>query len=153
MSFAPRKGTAFMNDLNRTSAGTLRHPGRPLLLLGVLVALAGPVLMILLTFAAKILITNWYGPLLGTLGLALIILALMRSRSVWRWTAVVIFTLLVGFQWFALLAMRLPEYTGPVKDGQPFPAFSTTLADGSAFTQDDLKGDRNTVMVFFRGHW
>ena len=142
-----------MNDLNRTSAGTLRHPGRSLLFLGMLLAVAGPVIMMLLTFAAKILITNWYGPILGTLGLALIILALMRSRSIWRWTAVVIFTLLVGFQWFALLAMRLPDYTGPVKDGQPFPAFATTLADGTAFTQDDLKGDRNTVMVFFRGHW
>ncbi len=104
-------------------------------------------------FAAKILITPWYAPLLGTLGVALIILALMRSRSIWRWTAVVIFTLFVAFQWWALLAMRTPAYTGPVKDGQPFPAFATTLADGSAFTQDDLKRDHNTVMVFFRGHW
>ena len=139
-----------MNDLSKP---TSRHPGRSLLLAGVLVAVAGPVVMILLTFAAKILVANWYGPLLGTFGVALIVLALMRSRSVWRWTALVIFTLLAGFGWWALFAMRLPEYTGPVKDGQPFPAFSTTLADGSAFTQDDLKGDRNTVMVFFRGHW
>jgi len=142
-----------MNDLNRTSAGTLRHPGRPLLLLGVLVALAGPVLLILLVFAAKILITPWYGPLLGTLGLALIILALKRSRSIWRWTAAVLVTLLVGFQWWALFAMALPAYTGPVKHGDPFPAFATTLADGSAFTLADLQGDQNTVMVFFRGHW
>jgi hypothetical protein len=142
-----------MNDLNRTSAGTLRHPGRSLLLLGVFLAVAGPVLMILLMFAAKILITPWYAPLLGTLGVALIVLALMRSRSFWRWTAVVIFSLLVGFQWWALLAMRTPAYTGPVKNGQPFPAFATTLADGSGFTQDDLKGDQSTVMVFFRGHW
>ena len=139
-----------MNDLNKTTA---RHPGRSLLFLGVLLAVAGPVLMMLLTFAAKILITNWYGPLLGTLGLALIILALMRSRSIWRWTAAVLVTLLVGFQWWALFAMGLPAYTGPVKDGQPFPAFATTLADGSAFTQADLQGDQNTVMVFFRGHW
>jgi hypothetical protein len=139
-----------MNDVYKTTA---RHPGRSLLLLGVLLAVAGYALNFLLTFAAKILITNWYGPLLGTLGLALIILALMRSRSIWRWTAVVIFTLLVGFQWFALIAMRLPAYTGPVKDGQAFPAFATTLADGAAFTQADLQGDQNTVMVFFRGHW
>jgi hypothetical protein len=109
--------------------------------------------MILLMFAAKILITPWYAPLLGTLGVALIVLALMRLRSFWRWTAVVIFTLLVAFQWWALLAMRTPAYTGPVKDGQPFPAFATTLADGSAFTRADLEGDQNTVMVFFRGHW
>jgi hypothetical protein len=109
--------------------------------------------MILLMFAAKILITPWYAPLLGTLGVALIILALMRSRSIWRWTAAAIFTLLVAFQWYALLAMRTPPYTGPVKDGKPFPAFATTLAEGSAFTRDSLKGDQNTVMVFFRGHW
>jgi hypothetical protein len=139
-----------MNDLYKT---TSRRPGRSLLLLGVFLALAGPVLMISLMFAAKILITPWYAPLLGTLGVALIVLALMRSRSIWRWTALVIFTLLVGFQWWALFGMRTPAYTGPVKDGEPFPAFATTLANGSAFTQDDLKGDQNTVMVFYRGHW
>src|SRR5262249_12876618 len=139
-----------MNDLYKTTA---RHPGRSLLLLGVFLAVAGPVLLMLLTFAARILITPWYAPVLGTLGVALIILALMRSRSIWRWTAVLIFTLFVAFQWYALLAMRTPAYTGPVKDGEPFPAFATTLADGSTFTQDDLKGNQNTVMVFFRGHW
>src|SRR5215831_19846726 len=135
-----------MNDLCRTTA---RHPGRSLLLLGVFLAVAGPALMFLLTFAAKILITPWYAPLLGTLGVALIVLALVRSRSIWRWTAVVIFTLLAGFQWWALFAMGLPAYTGPVKGGQTFPAFATTLADGSGFTLDDLQGDQNTVMVFF----
>ena len=139
-----------MNDLNKIN---VRHPGRPMLLLGVFLAVAGPVVLILLTFAAKILITPWYAPLLGTLGVALIILALMRSRSIWRWTAVAVFTLFVAFQWYALLAMRTPAYTGPVKDGQPFPAFASRLADGSAFTQADLQGDQNTVMVFFRGHW
>ena len=139
-----------MNDLYKT---TSRRLGRFLLLLGVFLAVAGPVVMILLMFAAKILITPWYAPLLGTLGVALIILALMRSRSIWRWTVVVIITVFVGFQWWALLAMRTPAYTGPVKDGEPFPAFATTLADGASFTQHDLKGDQNTVMVFFRGHW
>jgi hypothetical protein len=139
-----------MNDVYKT---TPRHPGRSLLLLGALVAIAGPVLGIVLMFVAKILITPWYMPLLGTLGVALIVLALMRSRSIWRWTALVIFTLFVGFQWWALLGMRTPAYTGPVKDGQPFPVFATTLADGSTFTQTDLQGDQNTVVVFFRGHW
>src|SRR5262249_38468064 len=136
-----------MNDLNNTTA---RHPGRPLLLLGVFLAVAGPVLMMLLTFAAKILITPWYAPVIGSLGEALIVLALMRFRSLWRWTAAAILTLFVAFQWYVVLAMRTPAYTGPVKDGQPFPAFATTLADGSTFTQDNLKGDQNTVMVFFR---
>ena len=79
-----------MNDLYKTTA---RHPGRSLLLLGVFLAVVGPVVMILLMFAAKILITPWYAPLLGTLGVALIVLALTRSRSIWRWTAAAIFTL------------------------------------------------------------
>jgi hypothetical protein len=48
------KESVRMNDLYKTTA---RHPGRSLLLLGVFLAVAGPVLMILLTFAAKILIT------------------------------------------------------------------------------------------------
>src|SRR5262249_14382320 len=139
-----------MNDLYKTTA---RHPGRPLLFLGVFLAVAGPALMMLLTFAAKILITPWYAPVLGTLGVALIVLSIVRSRSIWRWTAVVIFTLFVGFQWWTLFAMRTPAYTGPGKDGEPFPAFATKLADGSDFTQADLKGDKNTVMVFFRGRW
>jgi hypothetical protein len=142
-----------MNEQYRSADGRRPHPGRSLLLVGVLVALAGPALMILLMFAAKILVTPWYAPLLGTLGVALIVLALMRSRSIWRWTAVVIFTLLATFQWWAVLAMRTPAYTGPVKAGQSFPAFATTLADGSAFTQADLQGDQHTLMVFFRGHW
>jgi hypothetical protein len=139
-----------MNDVYKPTA---RHPGRSLLILGVLVALAAPVLMILLMFVAKILITPWYATLLGTLGVALIILALMRSRSIWRWTALVIFTLLAGFQWFALIGMRTPPYTGPVTAGQPFPAFATTFADGAPFTNADLQGNQNTVMVFYRGHW
>ena len=139
-----------MNDLYKTTA---RNPARSLLLLGMFLAVAGYVLMMLLMFAAKILITPWYAPLLGTLGVALIILAVMRSRSIWRWTALVFFTLFVAFQWYALFAMRTPAYAGPVKVGQPFPAFATTMADGSAFTQADLQGDQNTVMVFFRGHW
>src|SRR6516164_5883542 len=105
-----------MNELSQTTA---RHPGRSLLLLGIFLAVGGEVLYMLLTFAAKLLFTPWYAPLLGTLGVALMILALMRSRSIWRWTALVIFTLLVGFQWWALFAMRTPAYTGPVKDGDP----------------------------------
>jgi hypothetical protein len=107
-----------MNDLNKT---TVRHPGRSLLLLGVFLAIVGPVLIILLTFAAKILITPWYAPVLGTLGLALIILALTRWRSIWRWTAVAIVTLFVGFQWYVLFAMRLPVYTGPSEKRRALP--------------------------------
>lgn len=139
-----------MNDVNKTTA---RHPGRSLLLLGVLFVVAGPALLFVLMFGVKLLTTPWYAPVLGTVGVALILVALKRSRSIWRWTVAVLFTLFVGAQWWALYAMCTPAYTGPVKGGQPFPTFASTLADGAAFTQDDLKGDQNTVMVFYRGHW
>jgi hypothetical protein len=139
-----------MNDFSKTNS---RHPGRTWLFVGMFLAVGGVLIYLLLTFSANMLITPWYVPLLGTVGVALMVLALVRSRSIWRWTAVTLFTLFVGFQWLGVFAMRVPAYTGPAKNGDPFPAFASTLADGSAFTQDDLKVDQNTVMVFFRGHW
>ncbi len=139
-----------MNETNKTTAG---RPGRALLLVGVLFAIAGPVLNILLMFVGGILKTPWYAPLLGTLGVALIIMALVCSQSFARWAALAFFTLLAGFGWWAIFAMRTPVYTGPVKSGQPFPVFASKLADGAAFTQSDLQGNQNTVMVFFRGRW
>jgi hypothetical protein len=92
--------------------------------------------------------------ILATGGVLFILLALARSRSIWRWIALVLCTLLAALEWVTLLVlMNTPAYTGPVKPGQPFPAFTTTLADGSTFNQDNLKGDQNTVLVFYRGHW
>jgi hypothetical protein len=142
-----------MNDRNPMSVGASRHPGRTYLVLGMLVAVAG--LVIYATqFHAKVLKTPWYAPILATVGAALVVLALMRSRSVWRWAAAVFFTLFAAAEWvFVLVLLSTPAYTGPAKAGQPFPAFSATLADGSPFTQDHLKGERSTVLVFFRGRW
>jgi hypothetical protein len=141
-----------MNDSNRSTAQR-RHPGRLYLALGVLVALAGVVLYPL-QLRAKVLIAPWYAPILATLGLVLVVLALGRSRSLWRWTAAVLLTLFAAGQWVMLLVLfRAPAYTGPVQAGEPFPEFTTTLADGSTFNRESLQGEQNTVMVFFRGRW
>jgi hypothetical protein len=103
---------------------------------------------------AKVLRTPWYMPIMATAGLLLIAFAVVQSRSVLRSIAVVVFALFAVLEWVAFLFLvNVPDYTGPVKVEQPFPNFSTTLADGSAFTQDNLKGNQNTVMVFFRGRW
>jgi hypothetical protein len=142
-----------MNDRNRTTVETRSHPGRLYLGLGVLLALAG-VAIYYFQLGANVLITPWYMPTLATAGVVFIVLALVRSRSVWRWAAVVLCTLFAAAQWVMLLVvLAAPPYTGSVKAGQPFPEFTTTLADGSTFNQDRLKGDQNTVMVFYRGHW
>jgi hypothetical protein len=141
-----------MNDQNRTSAGTRRHPGRVLLLLGALLALAGP-LLYFGQLQAKVLTTPWYAPILASVGLSFVALSLMRARSIVRWAALVFFMLFAGSEWAFLVGMGTPAYTGPVKSGQSFPAFTTTLADGSTFGRNDLKGDQKTVLVFFRGRW
>ncbi len=61
--------------------------------------------------------------------------------------------LVAGATWAFLLATRLPAYTGPIAVGQPFPVFTTMRADGTVFTQRNLQGGPNSVLVFFRGRW
>jgi hypothetical protein len=144
---------AVMNDRNLTSVEARRHPGRLYLVLGLLVAVAGLVIYAV-QLHAKLLSAPWYAPILATAGAGLAVLALVRSRSVWRWAAATCLTLFAAAEWvFLLVLMSTPAYTGPAKAGQPFPAFATTLADGAPFSQEDLKGDRNTVLLFFRGRW
>ena len=44
------------------------------------------------------------------------------------------------FEWFALFVEnKAPVYTGPAQPGEQLPAFATTLADGKAFTNTELK--------------
>jgi hypothetical protein len=142
-----------MTDRTGAPADTRRHPGRLYLVLGVLLPLLG-LGAYAVQFRAKVLTTPWYVPILATLGAALVILALVQSRSVWRWAAAAFVTLFAAAVWvFLLVLMSTPAYTGPAKPGQPFPTFGTTLADGSPFTQESLKAEQNTVLVFFRGRW
>jgi hypothetical protein len=142
-----------MNDRNQTGTETRRHPGRLYLVLGMVVALAG-LGIYAIQLHAKVLTTPWYVPILAMAGVVLLVLALVQSRSVWRWAACVLFFLLAAGEWLMLLVLLgAPAYTGPVKAGQPFPAFTTTLADGSTFNQENLHGDQNTILVFFRGRW
>jgi hypothetical protein len=103
--------------------------------------------------AAQRLVTPWYLPFTATLGVVLIVVALWRRRSVWRVIALLLVLLLAGAEWAFLLTTRLPVYTGPVAVDQPFPAFETKRAEGQPFTQQDLQGNENNVLVFFRGRW
>jgi hypothetical protein len=132
---------------------TGRASGRSFLWIGIILALL-PLVACIIQFQLKRLTVPWYLPLLSTLGVLLLLLSLRRRRTVWRFLALVLFGLLTAGEWVFLGAlMKLPAYTGPAVVGQPFPTFSTTLADGSHFTEAQLKGDKNTVLVFFRGRW
>ena len=133
-------------------AAPRRYPGRLFLALGLSVAALG-VIGYVVQFAAQRLTTPWYVPCAATLGVALVALSLGRARTVWRALALLLLVLLAGAEWALLQQMRLPAYTGPVAEGQRFPAFVTSREDGTPFTQLDLEGDQDSVLVFFRGRW
>lgn len=95
----------------------------------------------------------WYLPYATTLGVAFVAMSLWQVRTVWRVLALLLVLVVAAGAWMLILGTRLPPYTGPVAVGRPFPAFQTARADGTPFTESDLKGDKNSVMVFFRGRW
>jgi hypothetical protein len=131
---------------------TQRSRGRLLLALGLALAALG-----IIGYAGQIrmqrLSTPWYMPALATLGVLLVVASLWQKRTVWRFLALFLVVLLAGAEWALLLMLRLPPYTGPVAVGRPFPAFTTTWADGTPMGEHDLQGDQNQVLVFFRGRW
>ena len=140
-----------MNDAKETVAHR-PSAGRLYLFLGMLVAISGLVIYTI-QMLAKILSSPWYVPVLATLGVLLIAYSLVPRRTIWRWGAAGLFTLLAAGIWLMFLAMAAPPYTGPVTVGRAFPNFETKLAGGNSFSQADLQGDQDTVLLFFRGRW
>lgn len=130
-----------------------RSSGRGLALSGVVLAILAIAAFFAQVFVAHQLRTPWFLPIATTVGVLMVGAALWQARSVWRWMALMVVLLLAGGEWLLVLGMPLPEYTGPVAAGKTFPAFVTTQADGSTFTDGDLRGDQNHVLVFFRGRW
>lgn len=142
-----------MNENPTVAATRPRHPGRFLVLAGLVVAFSGPFLYAL-QLKLGILSSPWYVPLLGLLGGVFVLLALARQRGILRFVSLFLVLGLTGLEIFFLgVVSRLPPYSGPVAVGKPFPTFVTKRADGSSFTQADLTGDKNTILLFFRGRW
>jgi hypothetical protein len=127
--------------------------GRLLLWTGVQAAIIGVVAYMVQMIAGR-LTTPWYAPALATLGALLILVSLLRRFTVLRILALLPIGALAAFEWWLiLLGSAQPAYSGPVAQGKPFPEFTAARADGTTFTQEQLKGEQDTVMVFFRGHW
>jgi hypothetical protein len=129
-----------------------RTRGRFALLAGFGLAILG-----IFAFVAQLgrqrLTIPWYMPALAALGVILAVVSLRERRTVGRIIGLSALLLLTGAELALLYAMRLPPYTGPIAVGQAFPAFEAKLADGTLFTQRDLRGEQNNVLVFFRGRW
>ena len=126
--------------------------GRLLLWLGILATIAGIVTYIFQLKAAR-LTTPWYAPGLATLGTVLVVVSLVRSVTVWRMAALLLVGAVTAGEWWFIAASKLPAYAGPAAEGKAFPEFTAALVDGKTFTQEDLKGNQHSVLVFFRGYW
>ncbi len=103
-------------------------------------------------FLLKQYVVPWYMPILGTLGILLMLRAMSRRWSVLRIVGLLGLGFLTALQWAMLLwLLRTPAYAGP-DVGKPIPIFAALRADGSPFTDRELTG-QPTVLLFFRGHW
>jgi hypothetical protein len=129
--------------------------GWRLLWLGIVLFLLGRIVKMVLVFGAGFLHTPWYSASLATVGAGLIALSIVRRFTVWRVAALLLIGLLaVGEWWFLLGYSRVPAYAGPVSAEHDFPQFSPAhLADGTPFRRGNLVGEKDTVLVFFRGFW
>jgi hypothetical protein len=124
----------------------------PLFLAGLLLFAAGPVAYIV-QVQLEYLIMPWYVPILASVGVLLMALSVWQRGGLWRNVGTVFFLLLCAGEWFMLLATTAPQYTGPAQTGRKVPAFATTLADGSSFTDRDLQNGTPALLLFFRGRW
>ena len=126
----------------------------PFFLIGVLLFLLGPAIYVVQLWLSHLGTTPWYMPILATVAVLLMAVSVWRRRGIVRWAGLILFVVLCALAWFHLLVgTRTPLYTGPAQASHKVPAFATTLADGSAFTDKDLEKGMPTVLLFFRGRW
>jgi hypothetical protein len=129
-----------------------RYPGRIFLALGLLLTALG-VVGYIVQVSLQRLTAPWYLPGLATLGVVCLVVSLWQARTIWRGLALLLVVLVAAGAWMLLVSSRVPPYTGPIAAGKPFPPFATSRADGRAFTERDLEGEQENVLVSFRGRW
>jgi hypothetical protein len=140
-------------NIPTASAANPRARGRGYLWAGLGACLLG-LALVFVQFSLKHLFVPWYSPALATLGALLLLVSVVRRRSIPRVAALLLIVALAGFQWYALVSlMKLPDYAGPAQPGKQLPSFHTTFADGRPFTEADLQDGWRRALVFFRGRW
>ena len=111
------------------AANVVPAAGRKFVVIGILLALAGPAGYAAL-IAAHRLPMPWFLPISATLGAILIAASLWQARRVGRIVALVVVLLLAGAEWMFVFATRLPAYTGPIAIGQPFEPVAPLIGTG-----------------------
>jgi hypothetical protein len=104
-------------------------------------------------FQQHVFVMPWYVPAAAVIGLIALAIAVWQRPSVVRIGGLALIALFCAGQAFFLTKSKLPAYSGPVHVGESIPAFHTTLADGRAFSDRDLKQGKSNVLLFFRGRW
>ena len=128
--------------------------GRLWLWLGILAAVGGVAAAFVQLGVLKWLSVPWYAAALLTVGALCAAAAFAVRKSVTRGVVLTLLVVLTGFVWYGLaVAMKLPEYAGPARQGNPVPAFTAQLADGRPFSDANLRAGQPSVLVFYRGHW
>ena len=127
--------------------------GRGYLWAGIGLALVA-IILVAVQFGLKQLIVPWYFPAVTTLGAVLLLCSVARRVTVVRILALGLIGAMAGCEWYFLTSLaKLPEYHGPAQAGKTLPSFATTLADGQAFSDQDLRDGTRRVLTFFRGRW
>jgi hypothetical protein len=125
---------------------------RPYFLLGTLVFFLGMIIYVV-QMATKHFVVPWHVPILGTIGVLLMLLSVVQRPGILRIIGLLIFMALAGMEWFFIVGTKLEPYAGPAKAGEKLPAFTASFADGSPFATQNLEDGKATLLVFFRGHW
>jgi hypothetical protein len=142
-----------MAEVMQAAPPKTRSGGRLYFWLGIGLSLLGPILNMILMQMGHLGL-HWYALALSTVGVGLLLVAVIRRAGIARIVFLALFGLLCAFQWFVVVFIsKLPAYDGPARPGDKLPAFTTTLADGSSFTEKNLENGQPSVLVFFRGHW
>lgn len=148
--------------MTTSASSPRRFPGRLFLTLGLGLPVLGIVGYVVQLWLERLTVP-WYMPIAATFGVVLLVVALTRAATIWRVLALLMVVCVTAAEWNLLLnppakwplpvEPHISTYKGPVVEGQPFPAFAAQRADGAPFTQRDLEGEKNNLLVFFRGRW
>lgn len=130
-----------------------KSPSRLLFWGGAVLAIALVGVFVAQVAWARLLITPWYLPIVGTLAAAIVLVTLGRPLRWWRVAVALLCVALAGMEWLFLFGTALPAYGGPIAKGSPMPAFHASLADGTPIDASFFQRGRPTAVVFFQGRW
>src|SRR5947209_5316579 len=142
-----------MANVMQAAPPKTRSRGRWYFWLGIVLCLLGPILNMILMQMGHLGLPL-YALALSTVGVGLMLVAVIQRAGIARIVFLALFGLFCAFQWYLVVFMsKLPPYEGPARAGAKLPAFTTKLADGSSLTEKNMESGQPSALVFFRGHW